>query len=46
MTSYSGAMHSFTQPEVNAPDHGAAYQPTADRRSWAAMLTFFDEIFG
>jgi dienelactone hydrolase len=43
---YSGAMHAFTQPEANAPDHGAAYQAAADRRSWAAMLAFFDEIFG
>ena len=43
---YSGAMHAFTQPEANAPDHGAAYQAAADRRSWAAMLSFFDEIFG
>lgn len=43
---YSGAMHAFTQPEADAPDHGAAYQAAADRRSWAAMLSFFDEIFG
>lgn len=43
---YSGALHSFTQPEVNAPDHGAAFQAVADRRSWAAMLAFFGEIFG
>ncbi|MEP6560489.1 MAG: dienelactone hydrolase family protein [Nakamurella sp.] len=43
---YSGAMHAFTQPEANAPEHGAAYQAAADRRSWAAMLAFFDEIFG
>jgi dienelactone hydrolase len=42
---YSGAMHAFTQPEANAPDHGAAYQAAADRRSWAAMRGFFDEIF-
>ncbi len=46
VVSYSGAMHAFTNPDANAPDRGAAYQPTADRRSWAAMLTFFDEIFG
>ena len=46
LISYGGAMHSFTQPEVNSPDHGAAYQATAERRSWAAMLAFFDEIFG
>lgn len=42
---YSGAMHAFTQPDVDSPEHGAAYQAAADRRSWAAMLTFFDEIF-
>jgi len=43
---YSGAMHAFTQPDVNAPDRGAGYQESADRRSWAAMLALFDEIFG
>ena len=43
---YSGAMHSFTQPEVHMPEHGAAYQPAAERRSWIAMLDFFTEIFG
>lgn len=42
---YGGAVHSFTQPEVNSPEHGAAYQPAAERRSWTAMLNFFDEIF-
>lgn len=45
MTRYSGAMHAFTLPEVDAPDHGAAYQPLAERRSWVAMRNFFDEIF-
>ena len=45
LVSYSGALHSFSQPEVNAPEYGAAYQATADRRSWAAMRAFFDEIF-
>lgn len=42
---YGGAMHAFTQPEANAPDHGAAYQEAADRRSWTAMRSLFDEIF-
>ena len=46
LISYSGAMHAFTQPDLNAPDHGAAYQEAADRRSWAAMRQFFAEIFG
>lgn len=46
LVSYSGAMHAFTNPDANAPERGAAYQATADRRSWAAMRAFFDEIFG
>ena len=45
LTSYSGAMHAFTLPEAAAPDHGASYQPAAERRSWVAMRNFFDEIF-
>ena len=43
---YGGALHAFTQPEVNAPGHGAANQSAAERRSWTAMRDFFDEIFG
>ncbi|MGS0686564.1 dienelactone hydrolase family protein [Nakamurella sp. GG22] len=43
---YGGALHAFTQPEVNMPEHGAAYQPAAERRSWTAMRDFFDEMFG
>ncbi|RJO74063.1 MAG: dienelactone hydrolase family protein, partial [Myxococcales bacterium] len=43
--SYSGAVHAFTNPAVgNDPSKGAAYNAAADRRSWAAMKTFFDEI--
>ena len=46
LVSYSGAMHAFTNPDANAPERGAEYQAKADRRSWAAMRAFFDEIFG
>ena len=43
---YSGAVHSFTNPASgNDPSKGIAYNPTADRRSWAAMQMFFNEIF-
>jgi dienelactone hydrolase len=43
---YGGAVHSFTNPESgNAPSKGMAYNKAADRRSWEAMLAFFDEIF-
>jgi dienelactone hydrolase len=43
---YSGAVHSFTNPASgNDPSKGAAYNAIADRRSWDAMITFFNEIF-
>jgi dienelactone hydrolase len=40
---YSHTMHAFTRPEANDPGFGAVYSPTADRRSWQAMLNFFAE---
>ncbi|UFS58701.1 dienelactone hydrolase family protein [Subtercola endophyticus] len=45
VVSYSGAMHAFTMPEANAPDHGATFNARANERSWQAMRAFFDEIF-
>ena len=43
---YSGAVHSFSQKEAGDDvTKGAAYQETADRRSWVAMQAFFKEIF-
>ncbi len=43
---YSGAVHSFTHKEAgNDPSKGAAYNESADRRSWDAMKTFFAELF-
>lgn len=46
MNSYSGAVHSFTQPMAgNDNSRGAAYNEQADRRSWTAMRSFFDELF-
>ncbi|MBZ5587825.1 MAG: dienelactone hydrolase family protein [Acidobacteriia bacterium] len=46
MVYYGGAVHSFTQKEAgNDPSKGAAYNATADRRSWEAMRIFFNEIF-
>jgi dienelactone hydrolase len=46
MTFYSGAVHAFTQPMAgNDPSKGAAYNASADRRSWIAMRNFFEEIF-
>ncbi len=45
MNVYSGAVHSFTQPMAgNDNSRGAAYNEQADKRSWEAMLAFFDEV--
>jgi dienelactone hydrolase len=43
---YSGAVHAFTNKAAgNDPSKGAAYNETADRRSWEHMTVFFNEIF-
>jgi dienelactone hydrolase len=45
--SYSGVRHGFTDPGSDERDLDAvAYDASADRQSWAAMLSLFDEIFG
>jgi dienelactone hydrolase len=42
---YGGVGHSFTNPDIDALGlAGFAYDETADRRSWAAMLGLFDEV--
>jgi dienelactone hydrolase len=47
MTSYAGAVHAFTVKGAgNHPSKGAAYDEKASKRSFAAMKTFFAEIFG
>jgi dienelactone hydrolase len=46
MELYGGAGHSFTNRTIDAWGFpGFAYNEAADRRSWAAMRAFFDEIF-
>ncbi|MFJ6651559.1 dienelactone hydrolase family protein [Microbacterium sp. NPDC091313] len=46
LVSYANAMHAFTIPGVNAPEHGAQYDATAERRSWTAMKAFLAETLG
>jgi dienelactone hydrolase len=47
MIVYGDAEHSFTNPDAGkAGMEQLVYDPAADRRSWRAMLAFFDEIFG
>jgi dienelactone hydrolase len=43
---FGGVGHSFTNPGVDALNiPGIAYNADADRRSWALMLSLFDEVF-
>ncbi|MDH5674766.1 MAG: dienelactone hydrolase family protein [Myxococcales bacterium] len=42
---YRGAVHAFTNPEAHDREAGSAYDAEADRRSWAAMRHFFEELF-
>jgi len=45
MILYGGAVHGFTNPaHGDDPKKGAAYDAAADRRSFAAMRAFFDEV--
>lgn len=44
---YSHTVHSFTQVEAgNDPSKGSAYNAESDRRSWARMKDFLEEVFG
>ncbi len=43
---YSTALHGFTDPaNDDRPLDAVAYDASADRQSWAAMTSLFDEIF-
>jgi len=47
MISFGGTVHSFTNPDAGAdPSRGVAYHADSDRRSWAAMLGLFEDVFG
>jgi dienelactone hydrolase len=45
VVTYSGAMHAFAVPGTDLPEHGAAFHPSANRRSWVAMADFLEEAF-
>ena len=45
--SYGNVRHGFTDPASDARGLDAVrYNASADRQSWAATLSFFDEVFG
>ena len=46
MVYYANSVHAFTHKDAgNDNSKGAAYNELADKRSWEAMKTFFEEIF-
>ena len=46
LIAYGGARHSFTNPGADSKNMDAlAYSPSADRRSWMHMQSFFNEQF-
>ena len=45
-TMYTGAVHAFTDPSADDVGiDGVAYDASADRRSWAQMNAFLQELF-
>lgn len=45
--SYAGVKHNFTDPASDLRGSDMfAYSASADKQSWAAMLSLFDEVFG
>jgi dienelactone hydrolase len=46
MVYYADAVHAFTHKDAgNDKTNGVAYNEKADKRSWQAMLDFFNDIF-
>ena len=46
MVYYADAVHAFTHKDAGSDkSKGTAYNEKADKRSWLAMLDFFNEIF-
>ncbi len=44
--SYGSVKHSFTNPEATGENPASAYDPSANRQSWNAMYSLFDEVLG
>lgn len=44
LVKYGGAVHSFTDWDADGSLPGAKYEEKADKRSWAAMKAFFNEV--
>lgn len=45
MVIYGNAMHAFTNPKANMPEHSLQYHELTAERAWLAMKNFLSEIF-
>jgi dienelactone hydrolase len=43
---FGHCVHAFTNPQANDRAHGMEYDATADKRSWALIKGFFEEVLG
>jgi dienelactone hydrolase len=41
---YGNTVHSFTNPAADDKAAGTAYDANADRRSWASLVDFLEEV--
>jgi dienelactone hydrolase len=47
LNAYGGAHHAFSNPDAdNFGIPNISYDPSADKRSWQAMKSLFEEVFG
>lgn len=44
LDAHGTAMHAFTNPGANKPEHGLQYDAGADRRSWQSTTAFLAEV--
>lgn len=44
--SYAGVLHGFTNPNAPAGSDNVGYDASADRQSWAALMSLLEELVG
>jgi len=42
---YGNTQHAFTNPQANDPSFGTVFSDSANKRSWQAMINFWQEVF-
>ena len=42
---YGLTYHAFTNPQANDPGMGTVFSPSANKRSWQALVNFLEELF-